>query len=105
MRTLLSFLISAGLVAAVLPFFLRWASARAEGQIDKMQRGVHGTPGVESPVPTSVVAAGAGIVVGHAAFSWLLRLGWWQTILSFVAGLGIGFALVAVRLPGGRFKL
>jgi hypothetical protein len=104
-RTFLKFLLSAGLLAAGFPFFFRWARAQAEGQIDKMQQGVHGTPGVESPLPAPVIAVGAGIVVGHTALAWLLRLGWWESILSFAAGLGAGLALVAAGFPGRRLGL
>ncbi len=102
MRTLLKLLLCAGLLAAGIPFFFHWARAQTEGQIDKMQRGVHGTPGVESPIPVVVVAGAAGIVAGHALLAWLLRLGWWESMLSFAVGLATGLALVAAGVPGPR---
>jgi hypothetical protein len=85
------FLFSTFVTALILPFYLKWGRNQAENQLDKMQRGVHGTPGVEAPVPPVVMLGGAGLLAGHWLLTRLLRLRFWQSFLSLVVAIGAGF--------------
>lgn len=88
---MLRFLLITFVTALALPFYLKWSRSQAEGQIDKMQRGVHGTPGVESPLPPMVMLIGAGVLAGHWLLSSLLGLRFWQSFISLIAAIGAGF--------------
>jgi UDP-N-acetylmuramyl pentapeptide phosphotransferase/UDP-N-acetylglucosamine-1-phosphate transferase len=88
---LFRFLINTFVTALVLPFYLKWSRDQAEGQIDKMQKAVHGTPGAESPVPPPVLLGGAGILAGHWLLSRLFGLRFWQAFLSLLLAIGAGF--------------
>jgi hypothetical protein len=98
---------SSALLALLLPVLAAWGQEQTEQQIDKMQEAAFNTPGAEAPVPGTVLAAGAGLLVGHFVVGkLLLRLRIWQTILSLLLGLAAGTALTLVRLnadetPGG----
>ena len=61
------FLLNTFLTALAVPFYLKWSRDQAEGQIDKMQQAVHGTPGAESPVTPAVLLGGAGLIGGALA--------------------------------------
>jgi UDP-N-acetylmuramyl pentapeptide phosphotransferase/UDP-N-acetylglucosamine-1-phosphate transferase len=96
----LRFLLTTFVTALTLPFFLKWSRSQAEGQIDKMQRGVHGTPGVESPVPPVVLLGGVGLLAGHWVFSRLLGLGFLSWFISLIAGIGAGFGFYLFGVSG-----
>lgn len=86
MRFLLSVLITGG----ILPFYLQWSRAQAEERIDRMQEAAFNTPGAEAPVTPAVLAAGVGVIAGHFVLARLLRLRFWQALLSLPAGLAAG---------------
>ena len=88
---MLRFLLNTFVTGLGLAFYLKWSRSRSEGQIDKMQRGVHGTPGVEPPVPPVVMLGGAGLLAGHWLLSRLLGLRFWQAFVSLIAAIGAGF--------------
>jgi hypothetical protein len=85
------FLLSTFLTALALPFYLKWSRNQAEGQMDKMQRAVHGTPGSEAPLPPVVMLGGAGLLAGHWLITRLLGLRFWQAFLSLILAIGAGF--------------
>ncbi|MBK8046267.1 MAG: hypothetical protein IPK16_03545 [Anaerolineales bacterium] len=87
------FLLATFVTALVTPFYLKWASDQAEGQLRKMERAAHFTPGAESPVPPVVIASGIGLLVGAWLTGALLRLRTWQTFLSLVVGAMAGAGL------------
>jgi hypothetical protein len=99
---LFRFLLNTFLTALAIPIYLKWSRDQAEGQIDKMQRGVHGTPGVESPVPPVVMLGGAGMLAGHWLLSRILGLQFWQTFLSLLAAIGAGFGFYFFGVSGNR---
>jgi len=80
--------------ALVLPFYLRWSRQQAESQIDRMQAAVFDTPGVEAPIPSSVVWVGVSLIAGHFLLGRrLLRLRAWQSVLSLLVGVAVGLGL------------
>lgn len=93
-------MMSATLTALAAPFYLRWSSAQAELQLDKMQKAVHFTPGAESPVPPAVLAGAAGLGVGHFVVGRILGLRWWQAFLSLLIGVVLGVAAFIYRMLG-----
>ena len=84
-------LLATFVTALTMPFYLKWAREQSEGQIDKMQAAVHGTPGAESPVPPAVLLGGAGLLAGHWLLALLLGLRFWGTFASLLGAIGAGF--------------
>lgn len=93
-------MVSATLTALAVPFYLRWSSAQAEAQLDKMQKAVHFTPGAESPLPPEVLAGAAGLGVSHFAVGRMLGLRWWQAIFSLLVGVLLGTGAFVYRMLG-----
>lgn len=85
------FLFTTFVTALAIPFYLKWGRQQSEGQIDKMQAAVHGTPGAESPIPPSVLLGGAGLLAGHWLLTRLLGLRFGQAFVSLLAAIGAGF--------------
>lgn len=96
------FLLSTFVTALAIPFYLKWSREQAEGQIDKMQRAVHSTPGAESPVTPAVLLGGAGLLAGHWLLSRLLGLRFWQTFLSLLAAIAAGFGYYFFGASAGQ---
>ena len=96
------FLLNTFVTALTVPFYLKWSRDQAEGQIDKMQQAVHGTPGAESPVTPAVLLGGAGLLAGHWLISRLLGLRFWQTFLSLLVAIGAGFGFYFFGASAGR---
>jgi UDP-N-acetylmuramyl pentapeptide phosphotransferase/UDP-N-acetylglucosamine-1-phosphate transferase len=88
---LFRFLFSTFVTALAIPFYLKWSRSQTEGQIDKMQRAVHGTPGAESPLPPAVLLGGAGVLAGHWLFARLLGMRFPGAFLSLLLAIGAGF--------------
>ena len=88
---MLRFLINTFLTGLAIAFFLKWGREQTEGQLDKMQRAVHGTPGAEPPVPPEVLAAGVGLLGGHWIVARLLGLNFVVSTLSLLVAIGAGF--------------
>jgi hypothetical protein len=86
------FLLSAVAAAYLALPFYRWSRAQTEAQIDKMQRAVHFTPGVEPPLPPSVLLAGAGLIAVHQIAARILGLRAWPAALSLLVGAIAGVA-------------
>jgi len=99
---LFRFLLSTFLTALAVPFYLKWSRDQAEGQIDKMQQAVHGTPGAESPVTPEVLLGGAGLLAGHWLLSRVLGLRFWQAFLSLLIAIGAGFGYFFFGASGKR---
>lgn len=95
-------LLSTFVTALAVPFYLKWSRDQSEGQIDKMQRAVHGTPGAEPPVPPTVMLAGAGVLVGHWLLSRVLGLKSIAAFLSLVAAILAGFGFYFFGASGSR---
>ena len=85
------FLLTTFVMALAIPFYLKWSRQEAEGQIDKMQAAVHGTPGAESPLPPAVLLGGAGLLAGHWLLSRLLGMKFLPAFVSLLAAIGAGF--------------
>lgn len=77
--------------------FLNWAWNQTENQIDKMQDAAFETPGMEAPVPPSVLMAAAGVIGSHLTVSRILRLRPWQSLLSLALGVAAAAAIVLAR--------
>jgi UDP-N-acetylmuramyl pentapeptide phosphotransferase/UDP-N-acetylglucosamine-1-phosphate transferase len=88
---LFRFLLSTFVTALAIPFYLKWSRSQAEGQIDKMQAAVHGTPGAEPPVTPAVMLGGAGILAGHWLFCRMLGMRFLGTAASFLLAISAGF--------------
>ncbi|HHY58114.1 MAG TPA: hypothetical protein GYA08_22070 [Chloroflexi bacterium] len=93
-------MMSAALTALAVPFYLRWSSAQAELQLEKMQKAVHFTPGAEAPLPPEVLAGAAGVTISHFAVGRLFGLRWWQAILSLLIGVVLGTGVFVYRMLG-----
>ena len=85
------FLVTTFVTALAIPFYLKWSRQESEGQIDKMQAAVHGTPGAESPIPPSVLLGGAGLLAGHWLLSRVLGMGFVTAFVSLLVAIGAGF--------------
>ncbi len=85
------FLLVTFVSALAIPFYLKWSRDESEGQIDKMQAAVHGTPGAESPIPPAVLLGGAGLLAGHWLLARLLGLRVFSAFVSLLAAIGAGF--------------
>ena len=96
------FLLSIFLTALTVPFYLKWSRDQAEGQIDKMQQAVHGTPGAEAPVTPEVLLSGVALLAGHWLLSRMLGLRFWQTCISLLIAIWAGFGFYFFGAPGSR---
>lgn len=70
--------------------FLGWAQGEINAQIGEMQSAAFDSPGFESPLPASVLAAGGGLLVGQIALGrgvWKLSGG--RALLSLLLGAAI----------------
>ncbi len=85
------FLLNTFLTALAVPFYLKWSRNQAEGQIDKMQSAVHGTPGAESPVTPAVLLGGLGLLAGHWLLARVMGLRSIQAVVSLLLAIGAGF--------------
>lgn len=81
----------------LIPLYLDWSRAQAEGQIDKMQQAVFNTPGSEAPLPPVVVVGGVGLLVGYGLWARLLRLPGWAHFLGMLLGAPLGVAVFTYR--------
>lgn len=99
---MLRWLITTFVTALAVPFYLKWARAQSEGQIDKMQRGVHGTPGVEAPVPPPVMLAGVGALALQWVAARLLGLRSIMALLSLAIGVVAGLGFYLFGTSGGQ---
>lgn len=81
----------------LIPLYLDWSRAQAEGQIDKMQAAVFNTPGSEAPVPPAVVIGGVGLLAGYGLWARLLRLPGWARLLAMLLGAPLGVAVFVYR--------
>jgi hypothetical protein len=81
----------------LIPLYLDWSRAQAEGQIDKMQQSVFNTPGSEAPVPPVVVIGGVGLLAGYGLWARLLRLPGWARFLAMLLGAPLGVAVFTYR--------
>ena len=95
-------LLSTFVTALAVPLYLKWGREQSEGQIDKMQRAVHGTPGAEPPVPPTVMLAGAGVLAGHWLLSRVLGLRSIAAFLSLVVAILAGFGFYFFGASGTR---
>jgi hypothetical protein len=98
----LRFLINTFVTAVAVAFYLKWSDEQTEGQLDKMQRAVHGTPGATAPVPPEVMLGGAVLLAGHWLVSRLLGLNFVQAIVSLVGAIGAGFGYFFFGAGGRR---
>lgn len=84
----------------LIPLYLAWSRRQAEGQIDKMQRSVFNSPGMEAPVPPLVVAGGAGLLVGYWLLVRLVGAPGWLRFLGALVGAPVGVAIFTQRQVG-----
>ena len=96
------FLLTTFLTALAVPLYLKWSRDELETQIDKMQAAVHGTPGVEAPVPSAVLLGGVGLLGGHWLLARLLGMRSWQTFVSVLATISAGFGFYYFGASGSR---
>jgi hypothetical protein len=90
-NSLFRFLFITFVTALAVPFYLKWSREQSEGQIDKMQAAVHGTPGAEPPIPPAVLLGGAGLLAAHWLLARLFGLRFFGTFVSLLAAIGSGF--------------
>ncbi|RIK40595.1 MAG: hypothetical protein DCC55_14450 [Chloroflexi bacterium] len=90
---MIRFLLNALLTAIATAAFLDWGQAQGEAQLDKMQQKVDFTPGAETPLPPTVVLAGAALLSGQLLAARILRLRGWQTLFSLLLGTAAGLVL------------
>ena len=86
----------------LIPLYLDWSRRQAESQIDKMQAAVFNTPGAESPVPPTVMVAGALLLVGYWMVTRLLAVPGWLRVLGAVLGVPVGVAIFSQRQAGNK---
>jgi hypothetical protein len=79
---------------------LDWSRRQAESQIDKMQRSVFNTPGMEAPVPPVVMAGGVLLLAGYWLATRLIGAQGWLRALGVLLGAPVGVAIFARRLAG-----
>lgn len=96
------FLLVTFVSALAVPFYLKWSRDESEGQIDKMQAAVHGTPGAESPIPPAVLLGGAGLLAGHWLLARLFGLRFVGAFVSLLVAIGSGFGFYFFGASGNR---
>jgi hypothetical protein len=81
----------------LVPLYLEWSRDQAENQIDKMQRAVFNSPGMQAPVPAPVVAAGALLLAGYWLVTRLFGVPGWLRALALLMGVPVGVAIFTQR--------
>lgn len=94
---MLRLLIALGYPIFFIPLYLEWSRRQAENQIDKMQRSVFNSPGVEAPVPPPVIVGGALLLVGYWLVTRLFGVGGWLRFLGMLLGAPVGVAIFTQR--------
>ncbi len=84
----------------LIPLYLDWSRRQAENQIDKMQRSVFNSPGMEAPVPPPVVVGGALLLVGYWAVTRLFGVQGWPRAVGVLLGVPVGVAIFTQRQAG-----
>jgi hypothetical protein len=84
----------------ITPLYLDWSRRQAESQIDKMQRSVFNSPGMEAPVPPPVVVGGALLLVGYWLLTRLFGVQGWLRALGVLLGIPVGVAIFTQRQAG-----
>ena len=84
----------------VIPLYLDWSRRQAEGQIDKMQRSVFNSPGMEAPVPPPVLVVGALLMVGYWLLTRICGVRGWARALALLLSAPVGVAIYAQRQTG-----
>jgi hypothetical protein len=80
-----------------IPLYLEWSRRQAEEQIDKMQRSVFNSPGMEAPVPPPVIVGGALLLGGYWLLTKLFGVPGWLRFLGIVVGAPVGVAIFTQR--------
>lgn len=86
-------LVAFGYPIFTIPPYLEWSRAQSESQIDKMQRSVFNSPGMEAPVPPAVVVGGALLLVGYWLLMRLFGAPGWLRLLGLLVGAPTGVAI------------
>lgn len=81
----------------LIPLYLDWSRRQAESQIDKMQRSVFNSPGVEAPVPPPVLLGGALLLLGYWGVTRLFGVQGWLRALAVLLGTPVGVAIFMQR--------
>jgi hypothetical protein len=84
----------------LIPLYLDWSRRQAENQIDKMQRSVFNSPGMEAPVPPPVIVGGALLLAGYWLVTKLLGVQGWLQAIGIVLGAPVGVAIFTQRQAG-----
>ena len=94
---MLRFLVTFAYPIFLIPLYLDWSRRQAEGQIDKMQRSVFNSPGMEAPVPPPVLVGGALLLMGYWAITRIFGAQGWLRALGVLIGAPIGVAIFTQR--------
>jgi hypothetical protein len=94
---MLRFLVTFAYPIFLIPLYLDWSRRQAEGQIDKMQRSVFNSPGMEAPVPPTVLVGGALLLMGYWAITRIFGVQGWLRALGVLIGAPIGVAIFTQR--------
>ncbi len=84
----------------LIPLYLDWSRRQAESQIDKMQRSVFNSPGMEAPVPPPVVMGGALLLVGYWVVTQIFGVQGWLRTVGALLGAPVGVAIFTQRQAG-----
>jgi hypothetical protein len=84
----------------LIPLYLDWSRRQAESQIDKMQRSVFNSPGMEAPVPPPVVVGGALLLVGYWVVTQIFGVQGWLRTVGALLGAPVGVAIFTQRQAG-----
>src|SRR6187402_2944779 len=77
----------------LIPAYLEWSRRQAEDQIDKMQRSVFNSPGMEAPVPPPVLVGGAALLTGYWIVTKLFGVPGWMRTIGVLLGTPVGVAI------------
>lgn len=99
---MIRFIITFAYPILLVPLYLDWSRGQAESQIDKMQRSVFNSPGMEAPVPPRVLAVGALLLVGYWALTRLFGVQSWLQALGVLIGVPVGVGIFSQRQAGNR---
>ena len=97
---MLRFLIVFAYPILLVPLYLEWSRRQAESQIDKMQRSVFNSPGMEAPVPPLVVAGGGLLLVGYWLLTKIVGASGWLRAMGALVGAPVGVAIFTQRQAG-----
>jgi hypothetical protein len=97
---MLRLLITLAYPILLIPLYLDWSRRQAESQIDKMQRSVFNSPGMEAPVPPPVIIGGTALMVGYWIVTKLLGAPGWLQAAGIVLGAPVGVAIFTQRQAG-----